>query len=119
MKRTFALTAAVLILLPFTVAATALELPYSLQGKVLAVNELTRTLTVKADESPLPATVAPMNNYTFRLGAMTNVLMCDQNKTPGDIKAGDRVEVKYHERKGNLIADTVVITTPLIACLIP
>src|SRR5512135_1096840 len=117
MKRTIAMTVAVLMLVTFTVAATALEQHYSLEGKVLGVDYLARTLTMKTEEPLLPSIFGTSNEYTFTLGEMVNVLMCSQNKTFEDINVGDRVKVIYHETEGNLIADTIVMTTPLIACL--
>ena len=117
MKSKLILTVAVLVIVSFTVAATAFELPYSLQGKVASIDPIMRTFTMQAYDPLLPSTIGINNEYTFTFGAGANVLLCSQNKTFEDVNVGDRVKVVYHENEGKLIADTIIMTAPIVACL--
>jgi len=91
---------------------------YSLEGKLIAINQLAGTLTVKTDEDLLQSPVETMGEYTFSIDKMTNIQMCNQNEIFRNVKVGDRVKVIYHEKGSSLIADNISITTPLLACLI-
>ncbi len=88
---------------------------YSVKGKVVSLDLLKQTLTIK------PTEIVPLTadgEFTFKMNEMTNVRMCDQDKTVQDIKVGDMVTVDYSMEGSKLYADTVNIPTPLIACLI-
>jgi len=56
------------------------------------------------------------SEYTFTFGAGANVVLCGQNKTFEDVNVGDRVKVVHREIEGGLVADTVIMTAPIIAC---
>ena len=43
-------------------------------------------------------------------------MLCGQNKTFEDVNVGDRVKVVHREIEGGLVADTVIMTAPIIAC---
>ena len=117
MKRTFAMTVAVLIIVSFSTIAMALELPYTLKGKVVSIDPIMRTFTVQTYDPLLPSTIGINNDYAFTFGAGANVVLCGQNKTFEDVYVGDRVKVVYHENEGSLVADNIIMTAPIIACL--
>jgi len=95
----------------------ALELPYTLEGKVVSIDPIMRTFTMQTYDPLLPSTVGINNDYTFTFDAGANVMLCGQNKTFEDVNVGDRVKVVYHENEGKLIADTIIMTAPIVACL--
>jgi hypothetical protein len=117
MKRTFAMTIAVLIIVSFSTTAMALELPYTLEGKVVSIDPIMRTFTMQTYDPLLPSIIGNNNEYAFTFDAVSNVVLCGQNKTFEDVNVGDMVKVMYHENEGNLIADTIIMTAPIIACL--
>jgi hypothetical protein len=101
-------------------AAVAAEKSYSpefsISGQVVSVDFLTRTLNIRWTEPPLTSAEGKATDITFTMGGTTRVMMCNQDMKLDDIKMGQKVEVKYHEREGKLFADRIDLPTPLIAC---
>ncbi len=113
--------AVVVIFFVLGLASTAIAaenpyaLDYSVKGKVVSLDMLRQTLTIKpTDKAPLVAD----GEFTFTINEMTNVRMCEQGKTLEDIKVGDVVTVDYSMEGNKLYADTINIPTPLVACLL-
>ncbi len=109
----------ILFVLGLVSTVTAAEKPYaldySLKGKVMSLDLLKQTLTIKpTDKAPLAAD----GKFTFTINEMTNVRMCEQDKTVEDIKVGDVVMVEYSMEGNKFYADTINIPTPLVACLL-
>ncbi len=96
-------------------AGNAYPIDYSVKGKIVSLDLLKRTLTIKPTEA-VPLTAA--GEFTFTMNDMTNVRMCEQDKTVQDIRVGDVVTVAYSMKGGKLYADTINIPTPLVACLL-
>jgi hypothetical protein len=117
MKRTLAMIIVILTIVSLPISAMALDLPYTLKGKVVSIDPLTRTFTMQTYDPLLPSAIGKAKEYTFTLGELASVLMCDQNRTFEDVKVGDKVKVDYHDDNGNLVADIIILTAPIIACL--
>ncbi len=98
-----------------SVAGNSYPIDYSVKGRVVSLDLLKQTLTIK------PAEMVPLTaegEFTFTMNGMTNVRMCEQDRTVQDIKVGDVVTVKYSMEGSKLYADTINIPTPLVACLL-
>ncbi len=109
----------IVFLLGLVNTATTAEKPYgldySLKGKVIALDLLKQTLTIKpTDIGRLTAD----GEFTFVINAMTNVRMCGQDKTVEDINVGDVVTVGYSTEGSKFYANTINMPTPLLACLL-
>jgi cytochrome c oxidase assembly protein Cox11 len=82
---------------------------YSVNGPVLSVDSKAKTLTVKATET----TVAPPTRWkgevTFMTDKMTKISLGKKSGKFKDIKVGDNVEVKFHEKDRKTIADQITI----------
>ncbi len=90
---------------------------YALKGKVVSVDPLSQTMTVRPT-SGISSAIGPKGEFTFTVNEMTNVRMCEQDRTVKDIEVGETVTVVYHREAGTLYADAVNIPTPLVACLL-
>jgi hypothetical protein len=120
-KGILAIAAVILLTLSLASVAIAQEkantIDYALKGKVVSVNPLSQTMTVEPTSS-LSSAGGAMSGFTFTVSEMTNVRMCEQDRTVKDIKVGETVTVVYHKEAGTLYADVVDIPTPLVACLL-
>jgi hypothetical protein len=120
MKRTLLVALAALFILSLMSAAAAAEKSYSpefsVSGRVVSADFLTRTLSIRWTEPPLTSAEGKATDITFTMGGTTRVRMCNEDKRFEDIRIGEKVEVKYHEREGKLFADRIDLPTPLIAC---
>ena len=121
MKGMFAIAIVMFFALSLTSIAMAqgktYPLNYSLKGEVVSVDLLSRTLTVTPIEKA-PFTIDMQGQFMFIMNEMTNVRMCDQDKTVQEIKVGDVVTVEYSMEGSKLHADAINIPTPLVACLL-
>ncbi len=99
-------------------AVFAKETEYSLSGKVISVDPLTRNVIVKATDEMPSLISGNLGEFTFHMDPMTQVTMCEQTKTPGDIRIGQQVTVSYHAAGGRFYADAITLAPPLVACLL-
>lgn len=84
---------------------------YSVRGPVLAVDAAAKTLTVKSIERDKSPSLRWKGDITFITGDNTKFAMGKKVETFQDLKAGEKVLVKFHEKDGKYIADTVRITS--------
>jgi hypothetical protein len=50
--------------------------------------------------------------WTFAVGTTTNIRKGSKAIVPGDLKAGDAVQVRYAERDGKAVAESIVVKGP-------
>lgn len=96
--------------------AVAEERTSVLKGEVIAIDNYSRTFTVKPVQMTKPSMTGKAGEVTFASDRKTNVVWCNMNRSFNDIKIGDRVSVSYHERGGRLYANVVDIQTLVVAC---
>ncbi len=109
---------AVFFVLCLSSATFAGEIAYSLKGRVVSVDSLARKLTVNSLDKIPSLMSGTLGEFTFSMDEMTKVTMCNQEKHVEDIKVGQEVIVNYHERDGQLYADSIAMPVPLMACLL-
>ncbi len=121
MKAIFGVMFSVLLLFFLVNVATADEL-YPIRASELAAGPATirgAVVSVGREAGHLMVTVKPTNlptllpgEMTLSTDSMTKVKMCRGNNTLGDIKVGEKVEVKYqsHEDGRPIAKDISVIT---------
>ncbi|HXZ94457.1 MAG TPA: DUF5666 domain-containing protein [Dehalococcoidia bacterium] len=119
LKKIFVASIAVFFVLFLSSVTFAGETEYSLKGQVVAFDPQAHMLTVTSTDK-IPALVSgTLGEFTFSTDEMTQVTMCSQNMSVDDIKVGQEVTVSYHERDGQLYADSIAMPTPpLLACLL-
>ncbi len=83
---------------------------YSVRGPVLAVDSAAKTLTVKSIELSKSPSRRWKGDITFITDDSTKIVMGKKSETFQDLKAGEKVMVKFHEKDGKYIADTVRIS---------
>ena len=117
LRTIFAASVAALFVLCLSSATFAQGTEYSLKGKVVSVDFLAQKLTIQSIDK-IPSLISgALGEYTFSMDKITRVTMCNQNMPIKDIKAGQEVTVSYRDRDGQLYADSVAVSPPLIACL--
>jgi hypothetical protein len=83
---------------------------YSLKGPVVSVDAGAKTVTVHSVEG---VTAAADNRWkgdvTFATNDMTKISMGKHKKTFTDLKAGQNLKVKFHEKDGKSVAVEIVI----------
>ncbi len=100
---------------PVVAAEKMSPIDYSVKGKVVSLDLLNRTLTIKPT-SMVPPTAD--GEFIFKINEMTDVRMCNQDRTMQDIKVGEVVTIAYSIERDIFYADTVDLPTPLVACLL-
>jgi hypothetical protein len=50
--------------------------------------------------------------WTFAVGPTTNIRKGSKSITAGDLKAGDAVQVRYLERDGKAVAESILVKAP-------
>ncbi len=110
---TYRRLAAITIALFFamSLASVALAKEYSLKGEVLSIDTAAKTLTVKAINSAVSSPTRFKGDIPFVTSDMTKVTMGKKHETLANLKAGDMVKVKFHEKNGKDIADRIVISS--------
>ncbi len=86
------------------------EQMYSISGPVVSVDSTARTLTVKSIEKSKSPSLRWKGDMTFITDDNTKIAMGKKSETLQDLKAGEKVAVKFHEKDGKYIADTVLIS---------
>lgn len=103
MRKVFATFIAVFFALSLVsvanVAAAAKEKIYSLKGEVVSVDTVAKTLTVKGKKG----------EETFATSEMTKINMGKKHETFENIKAGEKVLVKYYKKNGKEMAEHIRI----------
>ncbi len=82
---------------------------YSVRGPVLSVDGAAKTLTVKSIERTKSPAIRWKGDMTFLTGENTKFAMGKKAESFQDLKAGEKVIVKFHEKDGKYIADIVRI----------
>ena len=110
MKQLIALATALLFTLSFAIVAMAAEETYSLKGPIVSIDTAAKTVTVHSVEG---VTTAADNRWkgdvTFATSEMTKISMKKEKKTFDDLKAGQNVSVKFHEKDGKSVAVAIKI----------
>ncbi len=83
---------------------------YSVRGPILAVDSSAKMLTVKSMESSKSPSEIWKGDMTFVTSDDTKIVMGKKVETFQDLKAGEKVVVKFHEKDGKYIADSVRIS---------
>ena len=111
------LIATVVLLFTMSLANTAMAEPKHLsiitvQGQVVGIDPISKTLTMKALKTG--------GQITFTLDKNTEVLSCNETKSFEDVNIGDEVTVTYHElESGKTVVDNVAfLHSPGIYALI-
>ena len=110
MKKILPIGLAVIFVVSFAVVAIAAEEMFSLKGPVVSVDAKAKTVTVHSVEG---VTTAADNrwkgNVIFATNDMTKIMMGKEKKAFTDLKAGQELKVKFHEREGKSIAVEIMI----------
>lgn len=118
LRKVLAASVAVFFVLGLSGITFAQGTEYSLKGKVVSVDFLAQKLIVQSIDK-IPALISgPLGEYTLSMDKIIKVTTCNQNIPIKDIKVGQEVTVSYREQQGQLYADSVAISPPLIACLL-
>lgn len=118
LRKVLAASVAVLFVLCLSSISVADNTEYSIKGKVVSVDFLARKLTVRSIDK-IPSLISgTLGEFTFSMDEITKVTMCDREKPVEDIKVGQEITVSYHERDGQLHADSIAMPAPLMACLL-
>ena len=103
---------ALIFVIFFAVVAIAAEEMYALQGPIVSVDAGAKTVIVHSVEG---VTTAADNrwkgNVTFATNDMTKISMGKTKKTFNDLKAGQDLKVKFHERDGKSVAVEIIIVS--------
>ncbi|MGD0883561.1 MAG: hypothetical protein ABSA46_01575 [Thermodesulfovibrionales bacterium] len=110
MKKIVTIGVAMFFVVSLAVVAIAKEEMYSLKGPVVSVDAGAKTVTVHSVEG---VTAAADNRWkgdvTFATNDMTKISMGKHKKTFTDLKAGQNLKVKFHEKDGKSVAVEIVI----------
>jgi hypothetical protein len=110
MKKILSIGLAVLFVVSFAVVSIAAEEMFSLKGPVVSVDAKAKTVTVHSVEG---VTTAADNrwkgNVIFATNDMTTIMMGKEKKAFGDLKAGQELKVKFHQKEGKSIAVEIMI----------
>ena len=110
MKKVLTIGLGLIFVVALAVCATAAEEMYSLKGPVVSVDAAAKTVTVHSVEG---VTTAADNrwkgNVTFATNNMTKIGMQKEKKAFSDLKKGQNLEVKFHEKDGKSIAVEIMI----------
>jgi Cu/Ag efflux protein CusF len=99
MKKIIAIAVALIFVLAFTAASFAAAKVHSVTGEVTAVDAAAKTITLKAKKGEVAISVVEK----------TSIKEGKEKKSLADVKAGDKVTVKYTEADGKMTAKTVEI----------
>ncbi len=91
---------AALFVMSFASPTIAKEKMIVLKGSVVSVDAAGKTLTVKEKKGEV----------TIAWDQATKVTMGKEKKAFEDLKAGDKVLVRYHEKEGKAVANSIAIT---------
>ncbi|NJD55794.1 MAG: hypothetical protein FIA94_05235 [Nitrospirae bacterium] len=110
MKKVLAIGLALTFVISIAIVAIAAEEMFSLKGPIVSVDAKAKTVTVNSVEG---VTTAADNrwkgNVTFAINDMTKISMDKEKKTFNDLKAGQNVKVKFHEKNGKSSAVEIMI----------
>lgn len=81
----------------------------SLSGPVLSVDSKSKTLVVNATETTISSPTRWKGEVPFMTDKMTKISIGKKSGKFKDIKVGDKVEVKFHEKDGKAIADQITL----------
>jgi Cu/Ag efflux protein CusF len=99
MKKTITVVVALIFVLAFTAASFAAAKVHQITGEVTAVDAAAKTVTLKAKKGEVVISVAEK----------TSIKEGKQKKSLEDVKAGDKVTVKYTEADGKMTAKSIAI----------
>jgi Cu/Ag efflux protein CusF len=99
MKKIIAIAVALIFVLAFTAASFAAAKVHSVTGEVTAVDAAAKTITLKAKKGEVVISVVEK----------TSIKEGKEKKSLADVKAGDKVTVKYTEADGKMSAKGVEI----------
>ena len=110
MKKVLVIGLALIFVVSLAIVAIASEEMYSLKGPVVSVDAGAKTVTVHSVEG---VTTADNNRWkgdvTFSTDDMTKISMHKEMKTLNDLKAGQNVKVKFHEKDGKSVAVEIMM----------
>jgi cell division protein YceG involved in septum cleavage len=111
MKKALTICLALILVISVTLVAVAAKKEmYSLKGPVLSVDAAAKTVTVHSVEGVKAAADNRWKgDVTFATNDMTKIRMHKEKKTFDDLKAGQNVQVKFHEIDGKNIAVEIMI----------
>jgi ribosomal protein S1 len=99
MKKITAIVVALIFVLAFTAASFAAAKVHSVTGEVTAVDAAAKTVTLKAKKGEVVISVVEK----------TSIKEGKEKKSLADVKAGDKVTVKYTETDGKMTAKSIAI----------
>lgn len=111
MKKVLTICLTLVFVISFAIVTFAKEEMYSLKGPVVSVDAAAKTVTVHSVEG---VTTAADNRWkgdvTFVTNDKTKISMNKEKKTLDDLKAGQNLKVKFHEKKdGKFVAVEIMI----------
>jgi Cu/Ag efflux protein CusF len=99
MKKIIAIVVALIFVLAFTAASFAAVKTHSVTGEVTAVDAAAKTVTLKAKKGEVVISVVEK----------TSIKEGKEKKSLADVKAGDKVTVRYTEADGKMTAKSIAI----------
>ncbi len=117
MKKIYTIAIAVFLVLSLISFAVAKEEAGNYWGEVASIDYHAKTVSIKAF-SPLvsPDVTGGRTGITFGMDESTDVIKCHTSKDLKNIKVGDAVQIRYHEKNEKYIAESIAVSTPLTAC---
>jgi len=110
MKKVFVIGFALIFVVSLAIVAVAAEEMYSLKGPVVSVDAAAKTVTVHSVEGVTSAADNRWKgNVTFVTNDMTKISMKKEKKTFNDLKEGQNLKVKFHEKDGKSVAVEIAI----------
>jgi S1-C subfamily serine protease len=110
MKKVLAIGLVFIFVISLATVAIAKEEMYTLKGSVVSVDAGAKTVTVHSVEG---VTAAADNRWKgdiiFATDDMTKISMHKKMETLNDLKAGQNVRVKFHEKDGKSVAVGIMI----------
>jgi Cu/Ag efflux protein CusF len=99
MKKSIAIVVSLIFVLAFTAASFAAAKIHSVTGEVTAVDATAKTVTLKAKKGEVVISVEEK----------TSIKEGKEKKSLADVKAGDKVTVRYTEADGKMTAKSIAI----------
>lgn len=118
MKNMLAIGAVLLFMLSLAGTAFAEQGMTTFHGRIIAINTYSGTVTVESFQPVVsPSATA---GFRFVTDETTHVAMCNGSGNFRDLKVGEDVDIRYREKAGSFVAQTIAqtsdVSAPLVAC---
>ncbi len=117
MNKIVAIAIAMFFVLSIVSAVVADEETGSYWGEVNSIDYHAKTVSMK----PFAPFISPdatggTTGVIFGADERTDVIKCNASKDFQDIRVGELVQIRYHEKNEKYIAESIAVRAPLTAC---